>query len=344
MKNFWLFSLPVLLLCGCGHTPVRSDYPAAMPPNCVKPAVAQQRADDFKKIISGVKTRGVVIFPQAFFGRFEDEKVLDCVENLGFNRIYCHLTSEQELDERLMQFLAAAGKRNIPVEALLSQQDFYRKYRANRLIRNLFVQYPDLPQVTAEVLKFNQELPGNGRFAAMTIRLTPELFDGSNVRRLQGKLYCWGENRYGIGGDNDMLVKESIELLEQISGQPGMLPLTVAVPDFLNEAAENGKLAKGKVTDFAGFGKVAVVSFANLPSKIPASVQDELKNAGKSRVLAVIPLAGHTAVDSGQLRRRNWMDFQRSINHLIRKSSMYPAFDGIIVSPLAVIEYMRMEE
>lgn len=344
MRNFLLLSTLVLLLAGCGHTPVRQSYPAALPPHTAENSVSRQRAADFKKIISQVKTRGVVIFPAAFFGRFDHERILNSIEQLGFNRIYCHLTSEQELNEEMGLFLAAANKRNIPVEALFSQQDFYRRYRHNRLFRDILVQYPSLPQAVEKMLKFNQEQLPEARFAALTVQITPHLFDGSNIRRMRGKLYSWGETRYGIGGDNDMLVLEAMEMLAQISRLPGQLPMTVAVPDFLHNAVLQGKITRGKVTDFAGFSKVAVVSSANLPSKVPAVVQDELKDAGAVPVLAAVPLAGHTAVAAGQLRRRNWLDFQRTVNHLIRKSSAYPAFDGVIISPLAVVEFLRLEE
>ena len=344
MKNIFLLSALILFFCGCGHTPVRQSYPAAVPPNTAETSESSRRAEEFRKIISQVKTRGVVIFPAAFFGRFDNEKILDSVAKLGFNRIYCHLTSEQELDERLMQFLAAANKRQIPIEAVLSQQDFYHRYRANRLLRNILIQYPDLTQAAAKVLEYNQEVPPESRFAALTIQLTPHYFDNSNVLRMRGKLYCWSEERYGIGGDNDMLVKEALEQLARIAELPGQLPLTVAVPDFLHNAVKEGKIAKGQISDFAGFGKVAVVSSANLPGKIPAVIQDELKDAGKTPVLAVVALAGHTAVNSGQLRRRNWQDFQRSAAFLIRRSSAYPAFEGVIFSPLSVIEFLRLEE
>ena len=64
---------------------------------------------------------------------------------------------------------------------------------------------------------------------------------------------------------------------------------------------------------------------------------------GKNMV-AVIPVAGHTSVNSGALRRRDWNDFCRAIEYAGKQFKAYPACAGIVVSPLAVIEFLRQEK
>ena len=176
--------------------------------------------------------------------------------------------------------------------------------------------------------------------------LAPHLFSGKNIQRRRGQLYRWDEKRYGAGGDNDMLVGEALELARRIAAIPGLPRLTLAVPDFLQEAAEAGKLSRGSIRDFAAISRrVAVISSANLPSGVPAAVKHELDGAPpEASVLVVVPLAGHTSLDRGRLRRRNWEDFRRSIANLMDKHASHPAFGGIIVSPLAVIEFLRREK
>ncbi|MBE6388905.1 MAG: hypothetical protein E7043_01880 [Lentisphaerae bacterium] len=346
MKFSWFICLAILFISGCGHTPVRHVYPAALPPETAEPAVSAARAEAFKKVLAPAAVRGVVLYPSAFGERFDDRTILQTVSRLGFNRIYCHLTSEQQLDDRLTGFLTAAGKYDIPVEIVFSQADFYRRYRGNRLIRNCLIQYPDITGAVEELIEYQQELPENVKISGVTVILTPHLFNGDNVERIQGKIYSWSDDRYGIGRDNDMLMQESLTLAGKIAALPGIMPLTIAIADFYHDRAAAGELSCGKVTDFfAPAKKVAVISSGNLPSKLPGNVSDELAAApaGK-KILIFVPLAEHTSVDNGKLRRRNWNDFQRSINNLIRKSAASPAFGGVIISPLSVVEFLRQEK
>ncbi|MBE6364263.1 MAG: hypothetical protein E7053_00765 [Lentisphaerae bacterium] len=347
MKKLLFFAAGIIsvLFCGCGHTPVRENLPAATPPYTADAETVAARSAGFKNIIAPAEIRGIGLFPASFAGRYANEDILDVVEALGFNRIYCQLTSEQELDDTLTAFLTAASQRNIPVEIVLSQQDFYHRYRGNRLIRNLFIQYPDLAEAVSDVVEYNLELPENIRIAGVTVILTPHLFNGDNTERIRGSLYRWDEKRYGTGCDNDMLMRQSLEYLRQISEIPFLPPLTVAIADFYHEKAQSGELSCGKISDFARYAsRVIVISSANLPSRVPENSRQELADAGNgAKVIIAVPLATHTALDSGSLRRRNWQDFQRAIDFLIKRAAPHPAFQGIVISPLAVVEYLRQE-
>lgn len=345
-----LFALSVPLAAwmfgGCGHTPVRETHQMAIPPLKADEATVQQRTERFKKATAPMEVRAVALFPAAFSGNFSDAQVLDAVQEMGFNRVYCCLSSEQELNGRLTEFLTAASARKLPVEIVLSQQDFYRSYHGNRLIRNAFIQYPDLFEAVQEAVAYNLELPENIRFAGITVRLTPHIFDGSNTERLKGKLYMWSSKNYGIGRDNDMLMRESLKFAKEIAAIPGLPSLTLAVPDFFHDNAVNNLVSCGRISDFEAIAdKVMVISSANLPGKIPENIAGELSAmpVGKKLIVAV-PLADHTSVTSDRLRRRNWDDFSRTMEYLAKKSGTHPAFGGVIVSPLAVIEYMRQEK
>ena len=76
---------------------------------------------------------------------------------------------------------------------------------------------------------------------------------------------------------------------------------------------------------------------------MPLSVEKELAKVGKEdkQIVVVIPLADHTTIDQGRLRRRNWFDFKRTVDNFMKKSPN--AADGVIITPLAVVEYLRQE-
>jgi len=227
MKNYLTsltFGLTLLFISGCGHTPVRSVFPASLPPHTAETAAASARAEKFRSITAKLPLRGVALYPAAFAGSFTDKEVLDAVSRLGFNRIYCCLTSEQELNERLTAFLTEAASRNIPVELVLSQQDFYRQYRANRLIRGLFIQYPDLCEAVQRSIGYNAELPENIRFSGWKSS-SPPIFSTGTIPK--------GPEDTSTAGMKNVTAsaKTTICLCGNLSNTPRRSPLC---PDLAN--------------------------------------------------------------------------------------------------------------
>ena len=255
---------------------------------------------------------------------------------------------QQEVDKTLeiQKFIVDADSAGLPVEIVLSQQDFYRLYRGNRLIRGAFIQYPDLKEAVQKTVGFSGELPENVKIAGITVQLTPCLFNGNNIQRSRFQLYSWSEKNYGIGGDNDMLMRQAFQIAKEIAAVEGLPPLTIAVPDFFQKIAAEGKVSCGKISDIAKITpRAAVINSANRPSQLPKNIQSALDNAPENcKVLIAVPLAGHTSIDADRLRRRNWKDFMNSTAYLVKKTGSHPACGGVIFSPLAIVEYLRLEK
>ena len=62
------------------------------------------------------------------------------VKLLGFNRVYCYISSETELGDELKDLLLNASSANIPVELVIRQGDFRHRLRGNALVRMLLPQ------------------------------------------------------------------------------------------------------------------------------------------------------------------------------------------------------------
>ncbi len=339
--------LAVCALCflpGCS-TPTRPVFPGNPPPHLAETAVTSARIKQYKDITSNFKTRGIGVFPEAFRDRYTPAEVAERISKLGFNRAYCYITSETALDEHLENVIAELGKRSIPAEIVVFQRDYYRKIHANNLLRPFIVQYPSLRDVIKKIIKFNNALPENvKKISGVTIIAGAHNFTDNHVERSFGQLYSWAENRYGIGKDNDMLMKQFFSELKAISAFENLPPLTIGIPDFYHDKAQNGELSCGTVSDFAKFGKVMVINHGNVPTQLVDRAGNELKNAGKSSVLVAINLNEHTAQKTGGLRRRDWNDFCRAVDYAGKNFSGYSAFDGMVVSPLALIEFLRQEQ
>ena len=338
----------LLLTIGCGRTPMREIHPVALPPQPAEDEVSRKRAEQLKQVISPLKIRGVVMFPSAFFDRetAPDSVMMEALKRCGFNRVYCHITSEQELNGRLREFITSAKSAGLSVEIAFSQLDYYRRYRGNQLIRWALIQYPGLVDVARKVADFSRKLPENVRPDGVMVHIAPDIYNGKNAVRMYDHLYCWTEKRYGKGGDNDLLMREAYEQLQAIAAIPELPPMTIAFADFFHEKAKEGELSVGTIGDFAKISpRLAVLNTANLPSRMSRNIADELADAPQGcRIIAVVPLAHHTSVDADRLRRRDWNDFIRAVNALVDISKRDDNFHGVILSPFAVVEYLRLEK
>lgn len=338
-------ALFALLLCGCS-TPERKPFPLVDPPRVAESGTLKERTAQFRKFAGEFETCGIGIYPSAFEYRYTNSEVLERIKALGFNRIYCYITSETELDEHLSEFLTLASQAGYPVEIVIMQRDYYRKYRTNQLIRPLIKQYPTLIQAVQKIIEFQSELlPETVKISGITTVIEPHMFNTSNTERSNGLLFSWKENAYGIGRDNDMLMRDAFEQLKKIRALPGMPQFTVAVPDFYHEKAAAGLLSAGKITDFQKFAdRVIVVNSGNRPTQLVKFAEDELKSsAAGGKILISIPLAHHVSENSGGLRRRDWNDFMHALNYSAENLKKHSSFGGFVISPLALVEFLRQE-
>ena len=60
-------------------------------------------------------------------------------------------------------------------------------------------------------------------------------------------------------------------------------------------------------------------------------------------MLAVIPVADHTSVRSGALRRRDWNDLVKSLGYFINSSRKMNC-SGVVIRPLSEVGYMLLEQ
>jgi hypothetical protein len=127
------------------------------------------------------------------------------------------------------------------------------------------------------------------------------------------------------------------------------MKVAAGVPDFYHDLAADGKLSKGKVSDFSSVRKggtpVFLLSGGSKPSQVISGSSAEFKSAdsGQNIVLG-IELAGHTSSSSGKLRRRDWRDLEKILGYIIREHQKYPAFRGIMLTPLPILKYLIMEQ
>ena len=301
------------------------------------------RAAALRNVLTPLPLRGVGIKLSAYRHKLlPGREIIALVKTLGFNRIYCYISSEKELSGELEDLILTASREKIPVELLVRQGDFKRRLRGNALVRILLPQFRTLPDLAEEIADFNDSLPDGAKLAGVTVRFEPHLFTYANgADKIPGLNYAWDINSFGPGLDNDQLTMRSIDLLKKMKQNLNGLPLSVELPDFYPVWVAENKLTRGKVSDFASIGKVIIQCTGNRPTEL-VKLSSTALSEGKA-ALVVIPLAEHTSVRTGALRRRTWTDFVRAVGFFIN-SARKNNCSGVILRPLSELGYMLLEQ
>ena len=267
------------------------------------------------------------------------------MEALGFNRVYCYISSEKQLDETFRDFIARAAKRQIAVEAVLNQRDFYCRATGNKVIRFFRPSYISLDEAAEELAEYNEDLPADAKLAGITVIAEPHLFTPTNPDTPPDSLYYWSEDTFGPDLDNAMLMKQSLDMLKAAAKNASGLPITSGVADFYHELAVAGKLPLGKVSDFCAISpRIMLLDSGNKPRQAAEVVENELSALPEgSAALVGINLAGHTSVDSGSLRRRDWNDFMRAMRFVLGRLRRHRQFEGFVIAPFSALGFIHAE-
>lgn len=328
---------------GCNTTPLRDSGRAMLPVDKAPSATVQKRAAALKKLLSPLKTKGVELVSSAWRSRIVPfDELLIVAKELGFERIYCHISSESELSDDLKELLLAASEAKMPVELTLRQGDFRHRFRGNAIVRSVLPQFRQLPDVAEDIVKFNAELPPHARLAGVTVRFEPHLFTLENgAAEIPGLHYHWSNETFGKGLDNDKLTELSFKQLLEMKKRLSPLPLAVELPDFYPVWKKEGKLSLGSVKDFSAIGNVRIRCTGNVPTQLVQLSRTAF--SGNKDLTAVIPLADHTSVRSGALRRRDWNDLVRALEYFI-SSTRKTGCSGVVLRPFSELSYMLLEK
>ena len=338
----------VFTLSGCISTPVTPQRAAATPVMRVKETVAAQRKSDLYEAIIDEKIRGIAVYPGSWKNHSADD-VISRVKSYNFNRVYFVLTSERELDDNLVQLVKCANNEGIAPYIFLRQRDYYPRHRGNFIVRFFRPEYPQTENMGCIIKEFAQKLEDEeaGKLAGFTILLEPHRFN--LIEQRKGGIhpcFVWSNDAFGIGGDNDQLIRKSIADAKKLTGSE--IPFTPAIADFYHEWAVDGKLSTGKIGDIAEIAtnspEVILMMSGNKPSTSVAGVVNELKASKDKSVILLFAVADHLSVNKERFRRRNFTDFVKAIKYGNKKLSGYPAKAGIITGPLRALEYMCYEE
>ncbi len=234
-----------------------------------------------------------------------------------------------------------AAQRSIGCEVALPQSKFVQRRSGNVFQREFGEERPLFAAVEA-LRGFNDSLDDGARLAGVTILAEMHRFNLASPELPSNALYLWGDQSYGVGRDNDILMKRMLDdfrLCKELAG--AKLPLTLAVPAFYHERAAAGDLSCGKISDFLAVAdRVVVFGHGSRPTDFLESVTTELKEGAAKKILIGVNLAGHASSNNIELRRRDWDDMAKIAEFLSTRARRYPSFDGLVLGPFKTLELL----
>ena len=336
-------ALLVLFAAGCSSSGTGTGIVYA-PPRA-DAAVMERRTAELARTIAPCAVRGLEFRPGELCARYLEtpETFPAEVRALGFNRLYLLLETPEALKaDRLKNVLEACHAAGLPVEAVLPESRYVLGHRGNVFQRMFYPAGTTLDDMRKQLRGFES---GDFRFAGVTVLAQPHLFTRANGDRPKELVFAWDEKTFGPGLDNDMVMAITLGKLAAFGAELGDTPFTIGIPDFYEELVTEQKLTRGSVADFNRIApKVMILDAGNKPTDVAAAVRSELAHAAPGALLVAVPLAEHTSVTAGALRRRNWTDYVRSLDNALAEWKNAPAFGGLVLGPLSQIETLRQEK
>ena len=349
MKKFFALIPLLTLLYGCASNPPKEVYPFRLPDPAAPAETLENRLDLFRQAVGNVHTSGTWLYPKNFENDFTPEEVIAMVKEFGYNRVYCRITSETELNDYFLALLVAAENANIKTEIVMDLFSFYSRKGSNTIWSFLLPDTPGIPEMVKLIIKRFKSDKAYSTLDGIAIVINPHRFTIKNLDYPKGVYFAWSESSYGAGKDNDEIVKLSLELVRNLPEMPEGLRLSIAVPDFYDTLVEEGKLTCGTVADFAKARnddpKMIVLCHGNVATELKRGPEDELKNQEiiNNKILLLVQVANHTSVRSGKIRRRDWNDLTKIMLVMRENAEKHDTFEGIISGPFGIIKTIQSE-
>ncbi len=295
---------PVLGGCCGGSEVVPVDFPPETPDMTVKAA-------ELSKTLSVINIRAVAISERSLemFTGHEDE-LIRRIKALGFNYVCCEI--KEDGLEKWRDFVIAATDGGLRCGVLFRECDFTRRGRGGNQHR--FAEQGRFAE------SFNASLPERNRLHTAIFICEVHRFNPGNNDRPGDMLFEWKDKSYGIGGDNDMLIKYEYEQLSRVRKDLKTMSMVIGVPDFYLLESEKGNLDRNTMQNMLKLGEFNMIRVSgSKPSEVESSFASVARFAPRPAVLGV-RLAEHITHEGRALRRRDWADLNRALNYAVSRN------------------------
>ena len=262
----------------------------------------------------------------------EPEKLAARIAVLGFRDVYlsCGKSMIKSADNWLRTFISICSDYNVKVYAT-------RIADVNMLVNK------ELVKDDTDLIKtYNYSVRTKERFAGIAADLEPHIAKGDSHPG-PALPYTWdGTTGYGVGRDNDNLLKRTLAALEVAHNElHPALYLNEAIAVAFQSKNDSGDLSYGSVPQFLTYCDYLVVMayFAdkeNIWSRSLPSIQA----TEKEKSVSICVKTAMNNVDSESLQGLGWNNLLSTLAWIKAKGLEYPSFRGLDIFTYEGIETM----
>lgn len=207
---------------------------------------------------------------------------------------------------------------------------------------SLLVKASDVDSEVSLIKDYNAKVSAAQRFDGISADLEPHTVHGSNIP--SGMTLSWdSSNNYGIGKDNDQLLKLTLDVLSRASSKLSGtgLSLCEAVNYSFQSNFDSGKLSWGSTPQFLeACDYIIVMAYLNTMESVWSKSEGCLKAADKKESVSIAVKTAVNSSDSSTLQPKGWNYLLETMSYLVKKASSYASFRGIDMFTFEGLETM----
>ncbi|PKO99064.1 MAG: hypothetical protein CVU13_08030 [Bacteroidetes bacterium HGW-Bacteroidetes-8] len=193
--------------------------------------------------------------------------------------------------------------------------------------------------------EFNNSVDATQKFDGISADLEPHILKINSTRRPEGLTLAWQES-YGIGGDNDLLLKRTVEVMALAKKEMGSLTLNQALGFFFQSRYDTGLLSWGGAQQFLQHCDQVVVMAYNYQAKRVIEMATPVLTAASQypkSVSVAVKTSLNTLGDDGPLtsfQPQGWDNLITSLKYVLAEAKKFNSFRGIDIFEFGGLEIM----
>lgn len=181
---------------------------------------------------------------------------------------------------------------------------------------------------------FNAKYDADTKFDGVSIDIQPDNFVRNSELYNYGVLYRWANDNYGKGGDNDLLMKQCLGILEKAKKNLAGMTLAQTISHYYDTEVAKGTLTCGKVDEFLKYADtVRVIANSSDKRDIWEYASQVLLKAerGQSVVVSVKTsksIHGDKVRDTS-LSWKSWGKIVKDLEFIVDMGGKHASFRGL---------------
>ena len=337
-----LFSAILLPSCRTVPTsPITMDDAVGMAD--INKGMINRTAQFRQTVVKNSVRTGVVIDTktQNFYAHTQQRLAARC-KLLGFTDAFIAVNAKsfEEHPDHLRQLLVQLHRAGIKCHASMDLNYLYH-YRAGLDLNPL--SGTPAEQAIGTVTRFNG-VPEES-FDGIEAQIMPERISPDDVSGPVAPLFNWGENRFGRGGENDVVIRQTLTLMESVRQHSDNLIVTENVEHDLSDRTCEGQLSKAGINDFLEFcDRLIINPGSSDPDEIIEHASLEVENARKRHSLSIRIVTGDDFYSENYRKlsfgHKPWDTVLAELQRVCRTCRRNPAFAGLVFDNFSGFEIL----